>query len=273
MKILRKILSVSCLLMVTLCLASCGAADSTEDTYDETSVYAIAMGVVNVYDSVKPESYEQVTNFTDDELSDVVAMLAQQGLKIDAEGFKNGFTSYLASKEDLGEVVEYSQLKDVKAKNGTITAHIQATGTGTRPDGLPRTADIELVLTDSLKVNSVAFNVEQTTGEKLTHAGLNTLLGMGTTFSILILISVVIYLLSFVPKMLDKSAKKEKTSDSVDKAIDQIVAREEKDTSADAASDTQLIAVIAAAIAAYETSATGRVVTPDTFIVRSLKKH
>jgi Na+-transporting methylmalonyl-CoA/oxaloacetate decarboxylase gamma subunit len=40
-----------------------------------------------------------------------------------------------------------------------------------------------------------------------------------------------------------------------------------------AADDTELIAVIAAAIAAYESEATGVAVSPDTFVVRSIRRR
>ena len=273
MKFFKKLFSVSCLLLIVLSLVACGA--STEESFeiDEAAVYATARGVISVYQSVRPDSYDQIEAFTEDELEQVTSMLAQQGLSIAPEAFKNGFTSYKASLEDLGDITAISDLKAVSEKNGEITAHVTVTGSQSRPDGAPRTADIEIIMSRSMKVSSAAFNVEQTTGEKLSHAGLNTLLGMGTTFSILILISIVIYLLSFVPKILDGSKKeKSKSTEAVDKTIDQIIAKEEV-AKAGARSNDELIAVISAAIAAYESSATGRTVTPDTFIVRSLKKH
>ena len=274
MKFFKKLFSVSCLLLIVLSLAACGNSGEESAPIDEQAVYATARGVISVYDSIKPESYEQIEAFTEDELEQVTAMLSQQGLNISPEAFINGFTSYKSSLEELGDITDISDLTEVSEKNGEITAHVLLTGSNSRPDGAPRTADIEILMSKSLKVNSAAFNVVQTTGEKLSHAGLNTLLGMGTTFTILILISIVIYLLSFVPKLLE-GGKKEKTKSSteaVDKTIDQIIAKEEVSRQS-AGSNDELIAVISAAIAAYESSATGRTVTPDTFIVRSLKKH
>lgn len=272
-KYLQKVLSVSCLLIVILSLAACGNSADTPSDVDPESVYMTARGIISVYDSIKPESYEQIESFSEEELQSVVDMLAQQGLKITSEAFLNGFESYKSAKEDLGDISEVSDLQGMTDKNGEITAHVLVTGTATRPDGLPRTADIEVVMSEGYTIGSAAFNVVQTTGEKLSHAGLNTLLGMGTTFSILILISIVIYLLSFVPKILEGGKKKEKAGSAVDKTIDQIIAKEESSAQKESTSDTELIAVISAAIAAYESSATGKNVTPDTFVVRSLKKH
>ena len=273
MKFFKKLFSVSCLLLIVLSLAACGNSNADSFEIDREAVYSTARAVISVYDSIRPESYEQIEGFAEDELEQVTAMLGQQGLNITPEAFKNGFTSYKTSLEDLGSFTDISDLTEVTEKNDEITAHLIVTGTESRPDGAPRTADIEIIMTRSLKVESAAFNVVQTTGEKLSHAGLNTLLGMGTTFTILILISIVIYLLSFVPKLMEGGKKENnKSTDAVDKTIDQIIAKEEV-AKASTSSNDELIAVISAAIAAYESSATGRTVTPDTFIVRSLKKH
>ena len=273
MKFFKKMFSVSCLLLIVLSLVACGNSAQESTPIDEQAVYATVRGVISVYDSVRPESYGQIEGFTEDELEQVTSMLAQQGLNITPEAFINGFTSYKASLEDLGQITDISDLTGVSEKDGEITAHVTVTGSQNRPDGAPRTADIEILMSKSLKVNSAAFNVVQTTGEKLSHAGLNTLLGMGTTFTILILISIVIYLLSFVPKLLEGGKKeKSQSAEAVDKTIDQIIAKEEV-AQAETGSNNELIAVISAAIAAYESSATGKPVTPDTFIVRSLKKH
>ena len=113
MKIFRKILSISCLLIVSLSLIACGASGNTETEVDSDAVYATARGVISIYDSIRPESYEQVSAFSEDEMENVVAMLSQQGLNISAEAFKNGFESYLSSKEDLGDIQDISDLREL----------------------------------------------------------------------------------------------------------------------------------------------------------------
>ena len=50
------------------------------------------------------------------------------------------------------------------------------------------------------------------TGEILEKAGLNTVLGMGTVFVVLIFISFIIYLLGYIPKLQEKLANKDKKS-------------------------------------------------------------
>lgn len=96
--------------------------------------------------------------------------------------------------------------------------------------------------------------------DALADAGINTLLGMGTAFAVLILISLII---SLFP-MIGKIGKKQPAPAPAKPAAPEVV--EEEDLS----DDEELVAVIAAAIAAYEgsTSASG-----DGFVVRSIRKR
>ncbi|MCR5626959.1 MAG: OadG family protein [Lachnospiraceae bacterium] len=270
-KISKKLSLVSCLLALVLSIVGCGAKGPD---YDPQMVGQAAKGMITVLSSVNPLYYDQVAAFNEDDLDEVVAMYKQQGLNMEPAAFSDGFASYMNSLTTLGEVVKISDVEKIDYSNGEITAHIAITGSETYPNGQPRTADAEVVMDKNYKVKSAAVNINQTTSEKLSHAGLNTLLGMGTTFTVLILISLVIYLLSFVPKMISGEGKKKAAEESTstgNKALDQIAQKE--DAAKAEADNTALIAVISAAIAAYESEATGRVVTPDTFVVRSLKKH
>lgn len=97
----------------------------------------------------------------------------------------------------------------------------------------------------------------------LKKAGINTLIGMGTVFCMLIFISLLIWLLGFVPKLFS-GKKEEKTTAPAPTAApvaEQIAERETAKTD-----DQELVAVIAAAIAA----ATGT--STDAFVVRSIRK-
>lgn len=106
------------------------------------------------------------------------------------------------------------------------------------------------------------------------EALLNTVIGMGTTFAVLILISFIIYLLRFVPKLLagNKETKPEKNEAAP--AADAVPA--EKVPVAEvvpAESEGQLAAVIAAAVAAYMTEESGVPVSADGLVIRSIKKR
>lgn len=97
-------------------------------------------------------------------------------------------------------------------------------------------------------------------GEILGNAALNTLMGMGVVFVVLILISLVISAFSLINKAEAKMNKKEVPAKPVVNTPAPAVVEE------DVTDDTELVAVIAAAIAAYEgTSVEG-------LVVRSIRK-
>ncbi len=271
-KKIKKFAVLPILLMVLLLVFGCGKEKAVLE-YDPMTVSTVAHSAISVFGSIRPDSYEAVMNFDEEDLDGVTSMLASQGLKIENEAFANGFNSYVSAIEEMGAFTDVSDPTDITASATDITALLQITGTNDGPDGSVRTCTAEVILSKNMTVKNVAFNIDRTTGEKLSNAGLNTLLGMGTTFTILILISIVIWLLSFIPKILSgESKKKPEAEKAVDNTIDQIIAKEEQEKESKGDED-ELIAVIAAAIAAYESEETGQEVSPDTFIVRSLKKH
>ena len=112
---------------------------------------------------------------------------------------------------------------------------------------------------------SIGVNVQRSLGEKLKNAGLNTLLGMGMAFFVLILISLVISLFA----LMSGNGNKKKRSDSAKSAVSKEKAAAIDNTMAqiskreDALREQEIAAVITAAIAAYEadTGKRGGVVT------------
>ena len=71
-----------------------------------------------------------------------------------------------------------------------------------------RKADLEIVFNKKSVAQSVTVNPEYSLGEILAKAGMNTLLGMGTVFAVLILISLIIYCFNFIPNIQAKFGKK-----------------------------------------------------------------
>lgn len=105
---------------------------------------------------------------------------------------------------------------------------------------------------------NTATEVSASLGERLANAGINTLIGMGSVFIVLILISLIIYCFKFIGKASDgQRSEKEPVNTSVKTPI-------EKNESG---ITPELISVIAAAIAAYEGT------NEDDFIVRSIRKR
>lgn len=110
------------------------------------------------------------------------------------------------------------------------------------------------------------------------EALMNTGIGMGTVFLVLILISFIIYLLKFVPMLLSGKKKEEKKAaqNAPVAPAEETVKKEEAPAdvpTAAPADDAQLVAVIAAAIAASMEEETGVPVAPDGLVIRSIKKR
>lgn len=107
------------------------------------------------------------------------------------------------------------------------------------------------------------------------EALVNTVLGMGTVFIVLILISFVIYLLKYIPELLNRSEKKKAEQPvvapkPVPKAAPAVP--KEKMPAENKTDDTQLVAVITAAVAAAMEQ-DGTPVPADGLVIRSIKKR
>ncbi len=177
-------------------------------------------------------------------------------------------TSYNSALEDMGSIKEfafttaeeyyaYLETIEVTISEDEVIANIPLEGT-------EKNASVEVIFDKKGYVSSMTTNVEYTFGELMTNAALNTLLGMGTVFAVLIIIIFIIdgfKLISVVENAMKKKAsQKEIKEEAVNNTIAQIEEREEL------ADDLELVAVIAAAIASYEGTST------DGFVVRSIRK-
>ena len=115
-----------------------------------------------------------------------------------------------------------------------------------------------------MDVESVSMNPVSTMGDLMTKAALNTLIGMGTVFAVLILISLIISCFGFIPKIQAKMAKQPAQA-VVESAPVQSTVQEEVPDETD---DLELVAVIAAAVAACQGAA-----STDGFVVRSIRRR
>ncbi|MCI6812083.1 MAG: OadG family protein [Lachnospiraceae bacterium] len=163
--------------------------------------------------------------------------------------------SFSSALEEMGDYQSVTENSSVEYGDGiTIMMEIQ---------GTLRNAQVEIILDKELMITSISANVIYSFGELMAKAGLNTLMGMGTVFVVLILICLLISCFSLIAKVQKKSGKKkEQAAQIADKVVEQIMEREEQ------SDDLELAAVIAAAIAAYEGAASS-----DGYVVRSIKRR
>lgn len=184
-------------------------------------------------------------------------------VNVDGSAFLSGITSFNSALKTIGEVQEIGE-PTVKITDEDITVTVPVVGS-------LKTAKAEFIYSNDifLTLEAAALNPEATLGDKMTQAALNTLIGMGTVFVVLILISAIISCFGLISKLEAKmkGEKKEKEVErnvnevAMDNTIAQIIEKEEL------SDDLELIAVIAAAIAASE----GQTST-DGFVVRSIRK-
>lgn len=277
----RRLRILCCLLAAIFLFAGCNAkqTDAEKIQYQEDreqivdNVKMISVFVIGVLDENnnfgEPNDYSFIKDvdnqfplYTRKEWSSVEQFLAQVDLDFKSQNVYSGAVkSYLDAQEDTGKAqkLELSDLEINENKEGgyDITVPISC-----------EKKDLQLAVSysDTMEIENVTFNVNYTVGENLKKAGLNTLLGMGTVFVILILISLLISIFGIFPKI--EAAKKAKAA-----AAAKVEAKPEAPVAApviveeELSDDVELVAVIAAAIAAYEGSedASG-------YVVRSIRR-
>ncbi|MEG1847251.1 MAG: OadG family protein [Lachnospiraceae bacterium] len=256
---MKKFLTVLCMITCIFGLTACGKEKEVIN-YDEAS---LRMTCESVYQNVcmdGPETADliaQLKSMDEVDLGGIEDLFRQNGVKISGKALIKGMESYQGARAVIGERSEIKSFT-VEPKQKTLVTKLLVTGT-------LHDAEIEVVFDDKLTVTSVTINPQYSFAEKMERAALNTLMGMGTVFAVLILISLIISAFSYIPKIQEKLAKKNKevtvtTADVVDNTIAQIIQKEEM------ADDSELVAVIAAAIAASTGTST------DGFVVRSIKR-
>lgn len=291
---MKKLLTMLCMLTCLLGLTACGEEQLTqlEINRGETAV-AISTDfmvpyMISFFDDDRADQYqndynvEELKYVTESQLNTLLYLLAAQygmdygvdEITVEGNAILNAIVSFNGAHEALGDINLDSYLEGTYSYSNdkkSIIVTVPVTGTKTDSKGNPITAEVEVILSNDLflTVESCSLNIERSMGELMGRAAMDTLMGMGTVFCVLILISLIIWAMGGIPKIQEKLSKKNKAEkksiqeEAVDNTIAQIIEKEEKQDD-----DCELAAVIAAAIAAYEGS-----VSTDGFVVRSIRKR
>ncbi len=177
---------------------------------------------------------------------------------------KSGYDSWYKAIGDIG----YNSLETLQSDVNVTDVQYELNDEGVlvvdaTVQGTKHSALMKVYLGNDFNPTDIGITVNRSTGEKLENAGLNTLLGMGMAFAILIIISLII---SLFPMLFGGNRKKKESDQEIaQKAIENATAQIAE--AEDLADDAELVAVIAAAIAAYEGSA-----STEGFQVRSIRK-
>ena len=285
---MKKFLTMLCMLTCVLGLTACGEYEPTEMEQQKgneavsKATNFILPYMTSFFDDELVEAVQEnynvheVESQVEDYFSLYISMVSQNynisfgydSIDVEGNAILTGMVSFNNTYDELGDIKTSEGFQGTyKVSGDEIIVSVPVTGTKTDSNGNVRTATAELIFTNDifLTLKSCALNLDQTMGELMTKAAMDTLMGMMTVFSILILISIIIWAMGGIPKLQAKLAKKpeSKKEESIDNTIAQIVEKEESTED-----DTELVAVIAAAIAAYEGSQ-----STDGFVVRSIRKR
>jgi len=242
---MKKILLVLGMITCILSLTGCGSKKEADWITEEEAVQIADNCIVNINNFAMLQG--------NDELVDEVEIAAVD--------------SWIAAQEDIGSYQNtVSHEVEINDDSAIVTVGISAA---------IRDAEVEISLEKASygrqvypALGSVTVNPKYSFGELMGQAFMNTVIGMGTVFCVLILISVIISLFVFIPKIqasLTGKKKKEAQPEAAKGTAENTVAQaaEEEDVS----DDLELVAVIAAAIAASEGAA-----STDGFVVRSIRR-
>lgn len=241
------------MLAAMLTFAGCGSKKA-ELEYDEAAIEQVTeflIGYCQEADAATIEQWDSLSEFA------LEQQLTEAGIPVTPESFLGALHSWQAGVEECGTYIEHGEY--------TYEASKTEVKVSTQAKYEDRDATLEFIFDEKLYLDSMTVSAKFTTGEILKKAGLNTLLGMGTVFCVLIFISLIISLFKYIPAIQAAFTKKPKDeAAAVAAPAPKVTATKTAEAATD---DAELIAVIAAAIAAAEGT------TTDGFVVRSIKRR
>jgi len=175
----------------------------------------------------------------------------------------NGLSSYEQFEADFNyySLMTGTTLEDFLSQNGFLSLEdvyeysLESAKAQLASEGIYPFIEEEMVV-------SAVYSNKELVGQ----AGMNTLIGMGTVFIVLIFISFIISLFKYLPALFAKKPKVEPEK-KAEAPKAPVAANDNKNLTDDA----QLVAVITAAIYAYEAQS-GNAISKDKLVVRSIKR-
>ena len=254
MKKLSRLLIIALIAVSALALTACGA--NQKPTLDPLEAENLGMSAIQMF--------EQISAISDEELDEYIDEFEYQQNTV----YANGFNSWKNSKAELGEYLDYENLKTVRENDGSYktTALLKFTK-----------RDCEYILAldkRQAKITELTFNPVYTTGEKMSQAAVNLVVGMGTVFAVLIFLTLIISLFKYVNKAEEKLQQK-KSKAVITETATKAPAKAPAPAASAAADSNEIQAVIAAAIAAYESECGGFNKQPalnNGLVIRSYKR-
>ena len=252
----KKIALALGMIMMILMLGACGTDPTTVD-YNGKSYSDLQSEMDNNVGMVQ-SLYDLFTELPDGLADQLIASYGVTEAQIEAS----------AKWQDILD--EFGEYQSLDEESFTVTKSGKTLTTDMTLKFAKKDVNFEVVYDYySMDVTGISVDPIYTLGEKMSKAGLNTVISMGIVFLVLILISLLIYCFNIFPDLEKKKAQKKEAKAAV---ADETVSEDETaaattNTATAAADDTELIAVIAAAIAASTGTST------SDFVVRSINRR
>lgn len=237
----KKLALILSLCFILLTLGACGT-DPKDIDYNGVS-----------YNQLQDYSANLISSLTGYSSSDLDSLLSDSSLD---EKTSNMVQKWKETVADIGDYQGTGEFSVDKSGNTLTTDQILHFE--------KRDVDFQVVI-NYTDMSITGYSVEPVygLGEKMEKAGMNTVISMCVVFAVLILISLIIYAFRIFPYLEKKKQEKSEPSVAKDPVVTQIEQKEEQQL----ADDNELVAVIAAAIAASTGTST------SDFVVRSINRR
>ena len=248
----KKIALFLSVLSVVMMLGACGTEDPTKVDYNGVSYETLYQQSESLGTALKNASEEDVKK----QMTDLLAAGEEYAILADLCG------KWLEAMEVSGKYVGYDKDSFTITKSGkTLTTDLMLKFEN-------RDVVFQLVYNyHNMELTGVTINPVYSFGEKMSTAALNTVICMSIVFAVLIFISLLISGFKIFPYLEEQKKAKAAAAAKANVAENNVVTQIEQREEQELVDDTELVAVIAAAIAAYEGTST------DGFVVRSIRRR
>lgn len=257
----KKISLLLCVLVAVLSFSGCSgkSAEGVSEAQKE-EIKVVSEFMFGLFTTEGNEEYlENWLSMSDYELNyELMAMsytYQEYGIPafhVESDDFRSMIKAWQGAVEECGTFVSVGDF-EVDEEGLTVSANVEFK---------ERNAEVTFNFDENQNMESMDVAAKFSMGEILTKAGLNTLLGMGTVFAVLIFLAFLISLMKYIPVLMDLLNKKQKRQ-----GAEAPVVTENVTEVIETVDDLELVAVITAAIAAQEGTST------DGFVVRSIRRR
>ncbi|MCI8268954.1 MAG: OadG family protein [Lachnospiraceae bacterium] len=242
---IKRLWLMVCMVFCLFALSACSAAEDSGQALDAE----LSEGLCSVTEGI----LELCTELSAEELEEAEASALKQKDNVTA----GLFTAWKGVRDEAGDFVEILSSQAVITEDGDYECVVTA-------NFAQRKVEFKAFYEDGAQgmpvPTSFSFTPEYTVGEKLAKAGMNTAMGMGTVFLVLIFISLIISCFKFINAFENKTKAPAPAVVAAPAPVPAAVQEEEL------VDDLELVAVITAAIAAFDNT------SADSLVVRSIKR-